>query len=977
MICGIALAAGGHAFAQDAEVGELVVTGSRIPQPNLTSSSPITVVGSQEVALTGTTRTEELLNQLPSVFAGETSGVSNGATGIATVNLRGLGPERTLVLIDGRRVMPGDPSYPVTDLNFIPSALIDHVEVLTGGASAVYGSDAIAGVVNFKMLDNFEGIRLDAQVGGYQHNNNNDFTQGLNKAKNYPYPTGSKWDGRTTEVTGVIGINAPDGKGNATAYVSYRNIKQVVQRNRDYSSCTLQETGSTFRCGGSGTTSPTDIISNDLAAQGSSTYQFIVDKAGSGRTIRPFAAGDVFNFGPFNYYQRPDEQYSAGAFAHYDVNEHLTAYAQLMFMDDNTQGNAAPSGVFGQTFNIPCASPLLSAQEVSVLCTSAGLGAADSASLAILRRNVEGGARLDNLRHTDYRLVVGAKGSINSDWSYDVYGQIGRNIYQEEFLNDISLRRVTEALNVDNGGAGGAMQCASAAARAEGCVPYDLFSVGGVTPAALNYVSVPGFKEGSTTEFVVNASITGNLANMKSPWANDSLGVNVGTEYRRENLDLRVDTEFASGDLTGQGGPTNSVNGAYQVFELFGEVRAPLIQDMPFAKSLTLELGYRFSDYSSAGSTDTYKIAGDWQPIDDLRFRASYERAVRAPNAVELFTPSGVALLLDDDPCAGPAPEFSASQCANTGVSASQYGGVAKNPTSQYNGLQGGNPNLRPEKADTFSVGGVLTPTFLPGFSVSVDYFNIKVKDYVQRLDANLVLSTCAVSGDPTLCALVNRAPGTGSLWLGTAGYVNAAYTNAGYLKTSGVDVDVNYRMPLSTVGWENGGSLAFRMNGTWLKELVTDPGIPHLNAAGVIDATDYDCAGLYGKGTCGTPNPKWRHNARITWTTPWTGFTLSGAWRYVGKVSAYGVSSNPFLTGPTNPIDVKIAAQSYFDLSAEMRVKDGLTFHAGVQNIADKEPPLVGSTWGGTDTRYNGNTYPGVYDALGRYAFIGVTADF
>jgi outer membrane receptor protein involved in Fe transport len=975
MICGVALLAGGQAFAQGqgGDVQELVITGSRIPQANLTSSSPITVVGSQEVKLTGTTRTEELLNQLPSVFAGETSGVSNGAVGTATVDLRGLGSSRTLVLVDGKRVMPGDPSDPVTDINFIPSTLIDHVEVLTGGASAVYGSDAVAGVVNFKMNRNFEGIRLDAQVGTYEHSNGNSLAQSLNKAKNFPYPTGTVWDGRTTQFTAVIGVNAPDGKGNITAYASYRNIQPVVQSSRDYSACTLQETGTTFKCGGSGTTSPTDIISNDLAAGGASTYQFIVD---NGRGIRPFAASDVFNFGPFNYFQRPDEQYSAGAFAHYEVNPHLDAYMDLMFMDDHTVGNAAPSGVFGQTFDIPCNSPLLGPDQVATLCTAAGLGPTDSASLAILRRNVEGGARLDNLRHTDYRIVLGAKGEIANGWTYDVYGQLGRSVYAEEFLNDISQRRVTEALNV-NTAADGSMQCANAAARNEGCVPYDLFSVGGVTPEALRYVSVPGFKEGSTTEIVLSGSVAGTLDAVKSPYATEGLGLAFGSEYRRENLDLRVDSEFESGDLTGQGGPTTPVSGAYQVYELFGEARVPLVQDAVWAKSLTLDLGYRFSDYSSAGVTNTYKVAGDWSPIDDLKFRASYERAVRAPNAVELFTPQGVALLLDDDPCAGPTPDFTQQQCANTGVSASQYGNVPKSPAAQYNGLNGGNPNLKPEKADTYTVGVVVTPRVVPGLNFSVDYFNIKVNDYIQRLDPNIVMNNCALSGDPATCGLIHRAAPTANLWLGTSGYVNALYTNAGFLQTSGIDFEANYRMPLSMVHWDNGGTLAFRFNGTWLHDLTTDPGLNHLTAAGTVDATSYDCAGYYGGRTCGIPNPHWRHNMRVTWMTPWSGLDVSAAWRYVGSVKAYGASSNPYLTDATDPADAKLKAQSYFDLSAQWRVRDSFSIHAGVQNIFDKDPPLVGQNWGGTDTRFNGNTYPGVYDALGRYMFVGVTADF
>jgi outer membrane receptor protein involved in Fe transport len=982
MICGAALAglAAQPAAAQTApapaaaaEVSEVVVTGSRIPQPNLTSASPITVVGAQDVKLQGVTRTEDLLNSLPQVTANQGAGVSNGSQGIATIDLRGLGPSRTLVLVDGRRVVPGDPRNPVTDLNFIPAPLIERVDVLTGGASAVYGSDAVAGVVNFIMLKNFEGLRLDAQVGEYQHDNDDSFIQGINTKRGFAAPTGSVWDGRQTQITAVMGVNSSDGKGNATLYAGYRSVQPVLQASRDYSFCSLQERAApeNLRCGGSGTTAQTHIFSNDLGAL-SLPYEFTVDKAGPGNTLK--AGSDLFNFAPLNYYQRPDEQYIAGGFAHYEVNPHLDAYTQVMFMDDHTRSQVAPSGLFGQTFNIACNSPLLSAQETTTLCTNAGLGPTDTASLALLRRNVEGGARIDDLRHTDYRIVIGAKGDINDDWSYDAYAQLGRGVYQDEFLNDISLRRAANALNVVNGSNG--LQCADQLARNEGCVPWQLFTVTGVTPQALAYVSTPGFQEGSTTEMVVNASVTGKLGFLKSPWATDPVGVAGGAEYRREALDLRVDAEFESGDLAGQGGPTKPVSGSFDVYELFGEARVPIVQDMPFAKDVSLDVGYRFSDYSSAGTTDTYKIEGDWKPIDDIRFRASYERAVRAPNVVELFTPQAVALLLDADPCAGPTPAFTAAQCARSGVTAAQYGHIAANPAAQYNGLSGGNASLSPEKADTYSVGFVATPTFLPGFSLSVDWFNIKVNDFIQIRDPTLALKSCVQTGDPTLCSLVHRAPGTGSLWLGTNGFVDATTVNVGFEQEKGIDVEANYRTDLDRFGLENAGRVALVFNGTWLDSKVVDPGIIALDASGK-PFTTYDCAGLYGTRTCGPPNPQWRHRARLTWTTPWTGLDISGAWRYIGEVKAQTTSSNPFLSGQTFSFDEKLKAQNYFDLSAQYRMKDRYTFRIGVNNVFDKAPPLAGSSLGGTSIFFNGNTYPTVYDALGRFAFVGVTADF
>ncbi|MEP6968397.1 MAG: TonB-dependent receptor plug domain-containing protein, partial [Pseudomonadota bacterium] len=494
MITGVAIAAAsaGGAYAQVAPapagapadrataVTEFVVTGSRIPQPNLTSTSPITVVGQSEVKLQGSVRAEDLLNNLPQVFAGQGSQISNGSSGTATVDLRGLGPSRTLVLIDGRRVMPGDPIQPTTDLNFIPEQLIDRVEVLTGGASAVYGSDAVSGVVNFITLKNFEGIRLDAQISGYQHDNGNNFIQGLNNARGFTPPTGSTWDGRQADLSALIGVNSPDGKGNIEAYFVYRNIQPITQNQRDYSNCAVAETATSFVCRGSLTNNPATIISNDLALQ-SKTYLFTVDKA-TGNTLKPLT-NEAFNFAPYNYFQRPDEQYSAGAYAHYELNPHADAYMQLMFMDDHTLAQIAPSGIFGQAFNIPCTSPLLSAQEISTLCTGAGLGANDKASVSILRRNTEGGPRIDNLRHTDYRVVLGVKGEINSDWNYDAYAQIGRAIFQEEFLNDFSLAKTAKALDAVVGPDGN-LECRSFNNGTDlACIPY-LGAFSTTTPSA-------------------------------------------------------------------------------------------------------------------------------------------------------------------------------------------------------------------------------------------------------------------------------------------------------------------------------------------------------------------------------------------------------------------------------------------------------------------------------------------------------------
>ena len=627
-------------------VQELVVTGSRIPQPNLTSVSPLTTVTSAEVKLSGTTNVESLINDLPSAYAGQTEGASNGSDGTATADLRNLGAKRTLVLVDGKRLMPGDPGAEVPDLNNIPAALVDRIDVVTGGASAVYGSDAVAGVVNFIMKRDFEGVRLDANFSAYSHSNGDQVAQAAVAARGFPVPTGSVTDGRTWDVTGVLGVNAPDGKGNVTAYAGYRHTAPILQASRDFSACNLRASAAGFSCGGSGTAANGQFLVFNPAFS-KQVGDLTLDTTGAGNTVRNFnSTTDVFNFAPYNYYQRPDERYTAGAFAHYEINKMFDAYSDFMFMDDHTVSQIAPSGAFGVTVALACNNPLLSAQEVTTICTNNGYLPTDKANVVVLKRNVEGGGRRDDLRHTAYRFTVGLRGELNENWHYDVYGQFNRTIYAEEYLNDFSIARLTKALDVVNNG--GVATCVSALPNGSdpSCVPYNIWTKGGVTAAALKYLQTPGFEEGSVTEQIVSANITGNLGSygVKSPYATDGVGIAVGAEYRREASELRVDSEFDSGDLAGQGGPTHGTAGAYDVKELFGEIRIPIAQDAAFAKDLSLEAGFRYSDYSTAGAVNTYKVGGDWAITDWIRLRAGYNRAVRAPNIVELFTPSGLSL---------------------------------------------------------------------------------------------------------------------------------------------------------------------------------------------------------------------------------------------------------------------------------------------------------------------------------------------
>ncbi|MFZ5718768.1 MAG: TonB-dependent receptor domain-containing protein [Pseudomonadota bacterium] len=996
MICGVALMGlATPAVAQEAEeVSEVVVTGTRIPSPNLESVSPVTAINAADLKAQGVTRVEDMINSLPQAFAAQGAAISNASTGTATVNLRGLGATRTLVLIDGRRLMPGTPNTLgaslAADLNFIPAALVSRVDVLTGGASAVYGADAVGGVVNFIMQKNFEGVRLDAQYGIYQHDNGSDIADvvraagaGSSNPQFFGLPKDNVRDGESSEVTLVIGVNSPDGRGNVTAYAGYRHVEPILQGNRDFSSCTLNS-AATFAaagCGGSGTAFP--------ARFGPLNGGNIVDQNGPGNTFRTSTAADVYNFGPLNYFQRPDDRYVLGAFAEYEVASWAKVYADIMFMDDTSTYQIAPGGIFAGTFTFNCANPFLSDQQrgrVNATAASGGGTCLENpnglVTGTVARRNIEGGGRQGTTQHTQYRYVIGLKGDLGDNWTYDAFMQYGRVSFGQVQTGFFRTAAINNALNVVS--VNGTPTCVSVVNGTDpNCVPYNIFQIGGVTPAALNYLETPSTQNGNLHERVVSFSLGGDLTDygVKSPWAQDGVGVSVGAEYRRETLDYAADFVASTGQLNGAGGANPPVNGSYDVYELFAETRIPLVQDMAFAKSLALELAFRYSDYSTVGTTETYKIAGDWEPIDGLRIRGGYNRAVRAPHVLELFSPQNVVLDGTQDPCAGlAAGNPLVATCAQIfGLTTAQVLAIEANPANQYNGLLGGNPNLDPETSDTFSVGFVAQPSFLPGFNISADWFDIKVKDYIGLIGADLIVNQCVTTQDPFFCDLIQR-DGQGSLFLSPQGFVTDTTLNTGALRTKGIDVNASYRTEFDSLGLEGWGGLTFSFVGTWLDSLEIQP-LPGFDY--------YDCAGYYGTicsvaGGLTSPNPEWRHKARVTWRTPleygdwFHDFSLSLQWRHFSKVTLDAYSDDPQLNNPglQYESDRVLGSRDYFDLTASWTMRDNLNFRAGINNLFDKDPPLTGSSNCPTGP-CNGNTWPQLYDSFGRYMFIGLTADF
>lgn len=988
MICGAAFlglsatqASAAAAATASSEVSEIVVTGTRIPTPNLTSTSPLVSVSQEDVKVAGTATIDTLTNSLPQVIGGQNLGQSINSNGIATIDLRGLGPVRTLVLINGRRLQPGDPqsvpNLPVPDLNTIPAALVDRIDVVTGGASAVYGADAVAGVVNFIMLKHYEGLRFDAQYSFDQHSQHDDTAQAALRAGNYKVP-GNATDGRQVSVSAVMGANFAEDKGNITVYGTYFNSRPVTQSTRDFAACGLySQPGPTstnsaydsYRCFGSsnGAFGKFKFL-NAPGVTPPITNKNFADNPDGTNTFVPSQGSFGYNFNTLSYLQRQDDRYTAGYFADYQLNPKIDVYSEFMFLSDHSTAQYAPSGLFAGTgavvgqsyFEVNCNNPFLSASQQTALCGTAAGTPARGRVLAGYRFGAV--PRSDSYVHESYRINFGIKGNLGDAWNYDAYVQYGTSLYEDTQNGYTSLAKIQNALLVDPVTG----NCISGGA----CVPLNIFRAlgAGISQAAYNYVLTPGLRNGRTVEQVASASITGDLGKygLKSPMAQGGLGVAAGAEYRREYLGYFVDNEYTTGDLSG-GSQSKSNSGAFDVYELFGEARLPLIQDAPFVKALTFETGYRRSFYSTGVNTDTYKFGGEYAPFDDIRFRATYNRAVRAPNVNDLFTPVVQNLFNTIDPCGGKTPSKSAAACALSGVTAAQYGNVDPCPASQCGSLSGGNTALRPETADTYSFGFVLTPHWVPTFNLSVDYYDIKVQDIIVGGlgGPSVTLGNCLSTGTPIFCSAVHRDPVTGDLF--GSGYVDARNTNSGYLQTKGIDVSANYRLQLSDLSLPDWGGLSFNVVGTYTQNYITQP---------ITGGGTYECAGFFG-ATCGTPDPHWRHRARVTWATPWD-VNASLTWRYVGSARFDGNSTNTFLTnGIDDRIDARVKSVNYIDLSASWKVRTGLTVRGGVNNVFDQDPPRGDSVNTGAFGGGNGNTFPQTYDVLGRNIFMSLSAEF
>ena len=934
------------AFAQDAnnqKLERIEITGSRIKSVGAESTSPITSVGKEDINIKQPVAVEELVRGLPSSYPAIGPNMNNGSNGTASIDLRGMGSNRTLVLINSRRIVPATLGG-VVDTNTIPVSLLDRVDLVTGGASAVYGADAMSGVVNFVTKRNFSGIEATTL-----------------------YSVSEQGDGQRYKNDLTLGANLAEGRGNVVIHVGTTRTTPLQLAQRDYAGTVISST----------TGAPGGFSGTAVPAQWSGIPNLPAQVVDSSTGLLRAAAGtaDAYNTNPPNYFETPLTRTQATALGRFQINDYAEAYAEIFHTRSNVTLNLAPSGTFGVALNIPIGNPYITQPVRDQLCAAYGIAAANCVAGSttefranIARRFVEAGPRIYSYDNTTTQYTAGLRGDIPllDGWTYDGYYQTGRSDQIQRTGNGFSASKLQQAVR--------ATSTTACTVTTGGCVPINLFGASGtITPAMLAFISTPTFQTTRVEQKVMALSASGEIGVAKSPWANNPLGVAVGYEDRKvfggNASDAVVQTQ---GELLGSGAPTPDRSGTLKFKEIYTELNMPLVSNKFLVHTLDASYGYRQTEFDSIGGTLKY---GSWKkgliyaPIKGLKFRGELQRATRAPNVNELYAPVTTGLSSQAvDQCqgnlinaadAGKAGTLT-NICQLTGVPTNQIGNVASPSSSQINNTSGGNPNLGPEKGDTTTIGLVWEPVFVDNLSVTLDYWKIEINGAVSSPTASQVMNGCYNPAqnpgftNNAFCQLIQRDPLNGGLnGTGSRG-VSTQSSNLGYYNYSGIDLGANYRLPLKAVGLPNAGRVDFNLMASFLKraDLLTVPGVQTLEQAG-----------HYGVDV-GTPYSKTRFNARASWTLGDYGLGL--AWRHIGSATVQTTGSAANNAGKFLAANESIKAYDYFDLNGSWQVLKNLKLSLTVNNLFDKQPPLVGTGIGPGSSNY-GNTFPSVYDVIGR----------
>ena len=963
---------------QAEEAAPIVVTGSRIARRNVETAAPIAVIQDEEFKLSGTVNVENVVNTLPQVVPGFTSNSNNPGTGTATLNLRGLGSARTLVLVNDRRWMFYDTSQ-VVDLNTIPSFLLDSVDVVTGGASAVYGSDALSGVVNFN-LRQVDGIEMGGQ-----------------------YSITERGDGARYEIHGAIGTSFDDGRGSATVFAEYFNRDSIFQGDRAFSNYALgaesfgvtqQQFGSStlpqgrFNAPGSVAISDTadDLNDNGLCdpgegcavlAQGLIIDDAVFDVPGSPRA----RMGDTYNYAPVNYLQIPQERYLIGGYADYDIGGGHTFYTEVAFVNNRVAQELAATPVTGSFLvDIATVSQFLDQATIDELNqldqnetdanaarVAAGLSALPGAEAGVVnafiqRRTVDTGRRNSLDERNAFRVLGGVSGPIGDYLSYDAYYMYART--RNANIQEGNISRSAFAAGLDGTG-----------------TPINIFGPNTLTQEQIDAISIRAQNgDVSTLENAV-ATISGTFGDFAIGADSEPVAFAVGAEYRGVASRFIPDTALSSGDVIGfnAGNPTE---GEYNVKELFGELNVPI--EFGSARLEFTGAG-RYSDYSldNVGGVWTYAGGVEFSPIPDVTLRGQYQRAVRAPNVGELFGGQSIGFPGATDPCgtAAATPGSALGNlCVANGVPTSNLGNASVvQINTQIPALFGGNPDLQEETGDSWTAGIVLQPSFIPGLAITADYFDIEIENAISTVSLATSFDLCfnqIQDANATPCAPFF---GTGPIRNGDGAITTAnppvlGAQNIATLGVSGVDLQVTYSTTIPFSLMTDTGEQDFNLSflGTWTESSRFEafPGADIL-----------ECAGRFG-AECGEPTPSFKWTARASFVDG--PLTTSLRWRHL---SAVDDDDDTVDYASFNGVE-RIPAYDILDLTFSAEASENVTVTVGVNNIFDTLPQsptfdangIVTSTNNGTllgDNQEQANTYPSTYEVLGRDYFVSALIKF
>lgn len=971
------------------ETKTIIVTGTRIFTPNRTSASPVQSVRSEDFVLTGTPNVEQTLNQLPQLVPSFTNTSNNPGTGAATLDLRGLGSVRTLILVNGRRWIANDAGeIPEIDVNTIPAALIDRVDIVTGGASAVYGSDAVTGVINFVLKDQFDGMQLEAR-------------QSITE----------KGDASVSSIDVSYGTGFLGGRGNLILSGGWLKQRPTFQAARKFSNFTAADgciiRGSEDDLGiGLGTGSFTCTAENEewgLIRFGSTTIPesrfhgqpgaLVPTGAGGALTriqnsrfapggdiVRFAIPGDAYNFAPDNYLQVPLKRYSANLLGSIELSPAFEPFTELSYIRTRSPQQLAPApasfgsgtdSVFPSQINLD--NPFLSAEARQILDISFGrdsagrrgflgnpgvgftinpayTGDADGiVSPGRISSRLTGlGPRQGDNQRDAYRGLIGARGGIADGWDYEGYYSHSYVAHDTFYYNSASAKRLQQAM-LARRDPSGQIVCID---PSNGCVPINIFGQQDISAEAADFLRIDPLERTRVKEQVAELTVRGELLNLPAGPVN----VVFGADWRRTSYTFTPDDSFEEGDTLGFNKSTGAA-GHTRVFELFGEALVPILEGKGFADELSAELGLRYSNYDSVGGVWTWKIMGNWSPIRELRFRAGLQQAIRAPNVRELYEETITDFNFAVDPCApvngfALTPELVAACARNGGAGLSE---------DFYETLitTGGATDLKAETAHTLTIGAVAQP--IKGLTITLDYYDIEIDDAIGVFGGGGgyfgAVTGCIFGGaDPSdpLCQAFNR---------GEDGFVSELRiptANLARLRTRGIDWQLNYQFDLLS------GRFQLSLSGSRL--LASD-----VQTNDNIDA--FDCAGSFGD-PCGNTIqkvavPKWKLFNNASFESGAATFSLRH--RYFTSTKDGRYAGSKALDQPP-PFNVPLSAASapsrhYFDAAATLEVNKQFQMTLGINNLFDTKPALIG------DQQVQANTDPSLYDVLGRRFFVAVNA--